>query len=193
MNKNKIFTWLVMGSFVFALVGCQTAPGTRNQQGAVIGGAAGAAAGAAVSKNNRLLGAVIGGALGAGGGYVIANKTDKANSDPESATRAVRKSQEQPATAEDARRANTADLNNDGFVTLDEVVALREAGFSDAKMLDYLRVTEQVFDLNSEQQQYLASHGVSQNVITQMAHLNTGNRNGLPNERHDVISEPNSR
>ncbi|MEO7678290.1 MAG: glycine zipper domain-containing protein, partial [Verrucomicrobiota bacterium] len=63
--------------FSLALVGCQNMPGERNTQGAVIGGAAGAAAGSAVAKNNRVLGALIGGALGAGGGYVIAAKTDK--------------------------------------------------------------------------------------------------------------------
>src|SRR4051812_30821111 len=106
MFKTQFSKTLILVSFAIALVGCESMPGTRNQQGAVIGGAAGAATGAAVAKNNRLLGALIGGALGAGGGYVIAAKTDKiTNNDQESAGRATRKSQENPATADDARKA----------------------------------------------------------------------------------------
>src|ERR1051325_6033895 len=52
------------------LSGCSSAPGTAGQQGAVVGGATGAAVGASVTRN-RALGAVVGGAVGAAGGYVI--------------------------------------------------------------------------------------------------------------------------
>jgi hypothetical protein len=50
---------------------------SKKAKGAVIGGAAGAAAGAIINKKNRAVGAVIGGVIGAGGGYVIGSKMDK--------------------------------------------------------------------------------------------------------------------
>lgn len=49
---------------------------SRKAKGAVIGGAAGAATGAAVSRNNSK-GAVIGGVVGAGSGYLYGRKKDK--------------------------------------------------------------------------------------------------------------------
>jgi glycine zipper 2TM protein len=192
MLKMKSLKILVVAPVMFALVACQDLPGERNTQGAVIGGAAGAAAGAAIAKDNKLLGALIGGALGAGGGYVIAAKTDKISSnDKDSATRATRKSQENPATAEDARTAVSADLNLDGFVTLDEVVAMKEAGFSDEKMLDRLEGTDQVFELTQEQKDYLRERGVSRDVVDSMAQINQDERNELL-KRTDVISQPST-
>ena len=194
MFKTRLLKLLVLAPFAVALAGCENMPGNRNTQGAVIGGAAGAAAGAAVAKNNRVLGALIGGALGAGGGYVIAAKTDKINTnDKESANRATRKSQENPASAEDAQKAVTADLNLDGFITLDEVVAMKVAGFSDEKMLERMRATDQVFELNAEQQKYLADRGVSQSVVNQMAQINQNKRNSVLENRKDVISGPSAR
>ncbi|HWP39877.1 MAG TPA: hypothetical protein VNL70_03045, partial [Tepidisphaeraceae bacterium] len=51
------------------MVGCESLPGDEKTQGAVIGGLAGAGAGAVLAgEDNRLLGALIGGAAGAGGG-----------------------------------------------------------------------------------------------------------------------------
>jgi hypothetical protein len=191
MFKTRLLKLLVVMPFVLVLAACENMPGSRNQQGAVIGGAAGAATGAAVAKNNRLLGALIGGALGAGGGYVIAAKTDKINdNDQAAATTATRKSQENPATAEDARQAMTADLNLDGFVTLDEVAAMKEAGFSDQKMIERLKGTDQIFELTADQEKYLRDRGVSQTVIDEMGQINQAQRESLIKNRTDVISQP---
>jgi hypothetical protein len=152
---------------------CSNLPGNNQQQGAVIGGASGAAVGAAVAHNNRALGAIIGGAVGAAGGYVVgANKDKIFGKDNNSAAEAERKSQEAPATPQQALSATTADINNDGFVTLDEVVALRQAGVTDEQMIQKLRATNQVFNLNDEQKRYLLDRAVSQSVIDQMATLN---------------------
>jgi hypothetical protein len=152
---------------------CSNLPGNNQQQGAVIGGASGAAVGAAVAHNNRALGAIIGGAVGAAGGYVVgANKDKIFGKDNSSAAEAERKSQEAPATPQQALSAATADINNDGFVTLDEVVALRQAGVTDEQMIQKLRATNQVFNLNDEQKRYLLDRGVGQSVIDQMATLN---------------------
>lgn len=191
MLKSMLFRILAICPLVVFLAGCEQLPGERKTQGAVIGGAAGAATGAAISKENRLLGALIGGALGAGGGYIIAAQTGKIESnDTPSAATAARKATENPATVADAQKGMTADLNLDGFVTLDEVVAMKQAGFSDQKMIERLRATDQVFELTADQQQYLRDRGVSQNVIGQMQSINREARERLLNERGDVISTP---
>ncbi|HMO25535.1 MAG TPA: hypothetical protein PKB10_04635, partial [Tepidisphaeraceae bacterium] len=82
------------------------------------------------------------------------------------------RAQANPATAQDVRDARTADLNNDGFVSLDEVVAMHEAGLSDRQMLERLRATGQVFALNADQERYLRDRGVSREVIEGMRDLN---------------------
>ena len=46
-------------------------------KGAVIGGVAGATAGAVINKKNRVAGAVVGGAAGAGVGYTIGRAKDR--------------------------------------------------------------------------------------------------------------------
>lgn len=172
---------------ILGLAGCNSLPGSDKQQGAVIGGASGAAVGAAVTKN-RALGAVIGGAVGAAGGYVIgANKDKITGKDSEEAEQAGKKAEDTPATAQEARTATTADVNSDGFVTLDEVVALEQADLTDDQIIERLRSTRQVFDLTAEQKRYLLEKGVSQNVIDQLATLNENIKDELPSDT--VISK----
>jgi hypothetical protein len=171
---RKIVQTGVISICITALVGCSSLPGNDQQQGAVIGGASGAAVGAAVSKN-RALGAVIGGAVGAAGGYVIGKNKDKItgrDNDDNDVTEAEARSQQTPATPEQARTATTADVNSDGFVTLDEVVALEQANLTDDQIIDRLRATNQVFDLTEEQRRYLRDRGVSQDVIDRLPTLN---------------------
>ncbi len=190
--RHLLFTkTLCLGLAVLVLAACRELPGERKTQGAVIGGAAGAAAGAAIAKENRLLGALIGGLLGAGGGYIIGAETDKIRSnDTSAAATAARKAEENPASAQDAQTAMTADLNYDGFVTLDEVVAMKQAGFSEDKMLERLRATDQVFELTAGQQNYLTSRGVSQRVVNEMQTINRDTREQLLREGGTVISRP---
>ncbi len=174
MRKLHLRNLILAGLSAFCLAGCENLPGSKGTQGAVIGGAGGAAVGAAVGgEHNRALGAVIGGALGAAGGYVVGANSDKIlHKDHDSAQEAARKSQEHPATAQEALQAASADVNGDGFVTLDEVVAMRDAGLSEAQMLDRMRATGQVFELTADQRQYLIDRGVSPYVVDQMAALN---------------------
>lgn len=181
-STRKLVAAAVIGSLSLGslapLGGCESLPGGGKEQGAVIGGAGGAAAGAAVSKDNRLLGALIGGVLGAGGGYLIGAKIDKDRDDGdddrlrEEAIEANRRAERDPAGVEDVARARTADLNTDGFVTLDEVVAMEQADLSDREMIDRLERTQQVFELTEMQENFLRTRGVSDEVIVAMRGMN---------------------
>jgi hypothetical protein len=186
MRKQFLQSLSIAATLILA-AGCENMPGTREQQGAVIGGAGGAIAGAAIGgEQNRLLGALIGGAIGAGGGYLIGANSDRIfNRDSEGARRASEHAQSAPATAQQAMNARTADVNNDGFVTLDEVVAMKQAGFPENTMLDRLHATGQVFELTPEQERYLRDNGVSQRVIREMENMNRETRDRL-------LSSPNA-
>lgn len=186
MRNGKWMQLMAGGMAAVLLVGCESLPGTREQQGAVIGGATGAATGAVVGgEKHRGLGAIIGGVLGAAGGYVVGANSDKIlGKDSDDAEAAGRRAQTTPATAEQARTATTADINSDGFVTLDEVVALRSAGLSDEQMLQKLASTGQVFDLTNEGERYLRDNGVSENVISEMRNVNQDRRRVLEQQLH---------
>jgi hypothetical protein len=178
MIAKSLITPALIGSLILApMTGCESLPGNDEQQGAVIGGVGGALAGAAIAKNNRALGALIGGALGAGGGWLIGANIDKItgkdkDKQREDAIKASQRAEKHPAKPEDVDRSRTADLNEDGFVTLDEVVAMRQANLSDSEMLDRLQRTDQVFELTTFQEDYLRTRGVSDNVIRQMRNMN---------------------
>jgi surface antigen len=174
MFKRNVMCGMLIGSLSLApLTGCENLPGSKSTQGAVIGGAGGAAAGAAIAKDNRLVGGLIGGVLGAGGGYLIGaamNKNDREHKDE--AIKASDRDRENPPTTEDVRRSRTADLNNDGYVTLNEVTAMRKANLSDDEMIRRLQDTGQVFYLSTEQENYLRDRGVSDTVIREMRTMN---------------------
>jgi hypothetical protein len=176
---NRLIPTTLITLVASSALGCESLPGNREEQGAVIGGAAGAAAGAAINEENRLLGALIGGALGAGGGYLIGAKTDWFEDPDEAqddAREAVQTAQSDPATAEDVERSTTADLNQDGFVTIDELVAMERAGLSDQEIVQRLEATGQVFELNASQEQQLISAGVSRDVVAEMSEINSDAR-----------------
>jgi hypothetical protein len=178
---------------LISVTGCRQLPGSPGTQGAAIGGLGGAAAGAAIGgERHRVLGALLGGAVGAGGGYLIGANSDRITGrDQHAAEESVRAAQSRPATPQDATRAQTADINSDGFVTMDEVVAMRAAGFSDQQMLDRMASTGQVFELTTEQQRYLTEHGVSQYVVDRMLDLNRDVRDRLVGQQDGgVIGRP---
>jgi hypothetical protein len=172
--KRRAVSLALIGSLTLGpAVGCSNLPGGSKEQGAVIGGLGGAAAGALIAKNNRGLGALIGGALGAGGGYLIGAHKDKIDKQKaEEAREASERAARDPARPDDVPRSRTADLNDDGFVTMDEVVALRKAGLSDSEMIDRLRRTDQVFELTDRQVEYLRDRNVSTRVIDAMLDMN---------------------
>lgn len=190
MLRRNIVHALIAGIAGVALVGCESMPGTRQEQATVAGGAAGAAVGAAVAgPEHRILGAIIGGALGAGGGYIIAANTGALrDEDRAGAARAAQQAQDNPATPEQAQAAATADINSDGFVTLDEVVAMSDAGFSEEEMIRRMEATDQIFELTPDQEDYLVQQGVDATVVHDMGEIN---RDLLAEtQRQDVISQP---
>jgi hypothetical protein len=171
-TKRRTMTLLLLGSLACGplMVGCENMPGDEKTQGAVIGGVGGAIAGAALGgRHNQVLGALIGGAAGAGGGYLIGANWDKITGHKdEDARQANDRAEREPARPEDVRHSDTADLNGDGFVTLDEVVAMERAGLSDRDMIDRLERTNQYFELTPEQEDYLRRQGVGNRVIYAM-------------------------
>ena len=174
MRKHTWVSAALAGALALGpVVGCENLPGKPKEQGAVIGGVGGALAGAAIGKGNRGLGALIGGVLGAGGGYLIGAQKEKLDDKKrDEAVQAHRRAEQNPAKPEDVSRSRTADLNDDGFVTLDEVVAMERANLSDREMIDRLERTGQVFELTEEQERYLQDRGVSREVIVALRDLN---------------------
>lgn len=123
-----------------------------------------------------------------GGGWVIAASPENiARHRQDAARRANQQAERQPATAANARNSDTADLNHDGFVTLDEVLAMKHAGLSDSELITRLAATGQVFALTDRQQQYLRDRGINQNVIDAMLSLRGG---GADSSRAASAGEP---
>ncbi len=192
MNEHGISAPLLASAiFITLFSGCQTLPGTNEQQGAVGGAALGAILGSTIAENH-VFGALLGGALGAGGGYLIGANYEKLRGgdeeDRSDAQQAVTEATNHPATAEDVNNSSTADLNGDGFVTMDEVVAMDQAGLSNEEMSNRLKATGQVFDLNAEQKNRLIQAGVSPEVVAAMGSINKDKREQLLLERNEVIS-----
>jgi hypothetical protein len=168
MNSPSACCSLALALLVLA--GCESLPGEKKTQGAVIGGVAGAAAGAVLAdEDDRLLGAVIGGAIGAGGGYIIGKEIEEDDEDPPVDPEGGE------ITAEQVASSVTADVDGDGNVTMAEIVALEKAGLTDAQILQRLRATNVQFYLNDKQEQELRDRGVSSYVVAQ---LETINRSG---------------
>ncbi|MEX0899386.1 MAG: glycine zipper domain-containing protein [Gammaproteobacteria bacterium] len=177
MKNIKSFPVTAVCALAVTLVaGCANLPGTNEEQGVVIGGVTGAAAGAAVAgSGHRTLGALLGGIIGAGSGYMIGARRDRIQGTPEdqqAAQAAISRAQADPATVADVHTSTTADLNKDGFVTADEVIAMSDAGLRDDEIVTRLRATGQVFELTSTERQHLLNNGVPLEVVEEMNTIN---------------------
>jgi hypothetical protein len=153
------------------VVGCQTNRETGVAAGAGGGAAAGAAAGATAGAPFAGVGAVAGAAGGAIVGAIIGSSKDKKDADRQ---RALEAAQHNPAMASAVIQGGTADLNDDGFVTIDEIVAMQKAGLGDDEILDRCRATQQIFQLNADQEKALLDAGVHQKVVTGLRGMNSG-------------------
>ncbi|MFW6094027.1 MAG: hypothetical protein ACODAC_08645 [Pseudomonadota bacterium] len=175
-----------------ALAGCENLPGSREEQTTAAGGAVGAAVGASVSDNS-LLGILLGGAAGAAGGYLIGARTDWFDEDSDErsseARAAVERARADPATAEDVAGTDSGDLNDDGFVTMDELVAMDEAGLDDDDIVHRLQETDQVFELSDEQRERLETAGLSRELLAEIEEINREERDEIL-AGSDVIGRP---
>jgi len=97
MFKRAAISTALIGSLALApLAGCENLPGGKKEQGAVIGGVGGAAAGAVIGKGNRGLGALIGGLIGAAAGISLGR--NRRRSTTGNGTRPARHLTGRPAT-----------------------------------------------------------------------------------------------
>lgn len=156
------------------LAGCAQLPYDRTTQTSVGGAAAGAAAGAVLAgDDDEALGALLGGVLGAAAGYVIGAKTDWFGDGNEQALNdTVGRAQSNPATVDDVYGSYDADLNDDGLVTKDELIALSNAGLSSDEIIDRLEATNQVFSVSDAQRQDLLAAGVDPQVVYELNEIN---------------------
>lgn len=190
MNRAMIFSTAAIA--VLSLqTGCRQLPEAKGQQGAAIGGVSGDITGQSTAPESGLFGALIS-TSGAAGGYLIGANADRIlDKDSAGAERAIATAQNNPATSDQVRVATTADINRDGFITLDEVTAMKSAGLSDSEMLGRLRATGQVFELTNVQERILREQGISQPVISEMEQMNRDTRDRLLNEpSNGVIGRP---
>jgi len=115
---------------------------------------------------------LVGDQLGADGGLLIAAAPEKFEQHKtQEAIAASKRAEESPMRVADVHNALTADLNDDGYVTLDEVVAMQRAGLSDYEIVNRLRATPQVFSLTPQQEHYLTDRHVSKDVVNAIRDL----------------------
>jgi hypothetical protein len=106
---------------------------------------------------------------GPGGGWIIAATPEHISQHSVgSAQQANRQAEQQPAGQADVERSDSCDLNGDGFVTMDEMLALKRAGLTTEQLIGRVHHTHQIFSLTDRQQQYLRDRGISQDVINAM-------------------------
>lgn len=118
------------------------------------------------------LGKLVDGDLGMGGGFLVAAAPDKIRQkDHDQAVAAAQAGEEAPAQMQAVRETTLADLNHDGFITLDEILAMVRAGLSDQEVSDRLIKTGYVFHMTPVQERYLTDRGVSAGVIETLHHL----------------------
>ena len=129
----------------------------------------------ATTKPQSLAAAFFDRAAGPTSGWLIGAREELITQNQmDAAHRANDNAAQSPATVADAANSPDADLNHDGFVTLDEVLAMKRADLTDRQIIQRLQNTHQVFNLNARQQQYLLDRGIDRQVIDAIRSLKTG-------------------
>lgn len=128
-----------------ALTSCESKAGT----GALVGGAVGVGAGAALGGGT---GALIGGAVGATSGAIIGAMLD------ESERNAVE--EQSPRTLRHIDRGEQ--------LTVNDVISLHKAGIDDRKIMDLIDKTDSTYSLSTSSIHRLERAGVSDRVVNYM-------------------------
>ena len=147
--------------------GCATQAGT----GALAGGGIGAGLGALVghATGNPGAGAAIGGVLGAGVGTAVG-----AEADADKANRAADVAVAQANAAEANAPINRGPLSVEDVIRMGKVDPATNTRVSDDVIINYIRTSNSVYNLQPGDLQYLSANGVSERVIIEMN--NTRNR-----------------
>ena len=168
--------WPLVVPLALALVGCQAGDDEP----------AWPAGQPPVAVGNQLMGTLVLGTVEAGGGYLVGaapDRLDGEDRDRRFARQAVEKARENPVTAEAVQAAPTADLNYDGFITTDELIALSRADLPEGELLRRLEGSGYVFELSPVQQDYLLAHGVNRRIVAELPQLNPAVKRRLFLER----------
>ena len=181
MNRARLIRALLMDMILLGLAGCQSLPpGGAQNQGAAAAGMSGSTSGFAAGQSAAATPS--GGVLEPGGSLTFELGTNEITGGGPGEAAAP---QPLSVLARKARTAPSADLNGDGFVTIDEVLAMKQAGLTDDEVLDRMRATNQLFAPTLAQQDYLRTHGISNYLIEQMLEINGG-------QKQQVLSAPGS-
>jgi MFS family permease len=180
MTGRALALTLMAGSVLAAstMTGCQNMPGTPRAQMAVAGAVVGGVIGG-FAAGTWWAGALIGAGIGLVGGWIIGFALEEWFGWQGMDTRAAIEMPMMPATPEQALAARTADLNGDGIVGLDELLAMHQAGFTEAEILERLEATEFIFEVNPAQEEFLISCGVSPGLIRTLPDLNSHQRDRM--------------
>jgi MFS family permease len=154
-----------------AMTGCEALPGRPREQGAIAGAIIGGVIGG-VTAGTWWAGALIGAGIGLVGGWIIGFVVEEWFGWEGRPPRAAIEMPMAPATPEQALAAQTADINGDGVVSLDEMLAMHQAGLTEDEIIRRLEATNCIFELNQSQQDFLLSHGVSPRVVRTLPEIN---------------------
>lgn len=146
MEKRRFVIGLLFVTVI--LVGCESM-GPDTKMGTGIGAVTGSVLGGVVGHQtgHGVEGALIGGAVGAGAGALIGSGMDDKN-----------KAKEQQAVA-----ANPA------HVSILKVIELTSKGTPDDVIIDEIRSTNSVYDMDATTVQYLKDNKVSDKVVSYMS------------------------
>jgi hypothetical protein len=140
---------------------------------------------AASLQRGPTLADLVGGELGVGGGFLIGAAPQKITSHQRAeAVAAAQHAEQSPAQLLQVRESKTADLNNDGYVTLDEVMAMVRAGLTPGEIGQRLSDTHYQFRITPEQQRYLTDRGVKPDVIAMLQALQESSANAVATSEH---------
>ena len=159
--------------------GCSTHAGT----GALAGGGIGAGLGALVGSatGNAKAGAAIGGVLGAGVGTAVG-----ADADQEKSNRANDLAVAQANAAEANAPLSRGPLTVEDVIRMSKTDPASNTRVSDDVIINYIRTSNSVYNLQPQDLQYLSANGVSERVVIEMT--NTRNRT-----QTRIVSEPRTR
>ena len=154
-TRNKLCSWILIGSIGFGAAGCASKAGT----GALVGGASGAAIGGTIGSFSHARageGALIGAGVGALSGALIGNAMDQEDKKKE-------KEREREYSYDRRGEAYTA-----GPVTQKEIMKWSARGTRDDVIIDRIERSGTVFHLSRTDEQDLRDAGVSELVIQEM-------------------------